>query len=600
MSTVTISHFAKAPLSLKKYARNTGSPLAEFQNKVAERMGYAAFVRNRQLCSFGGQVWSGAASAVPTSAAGTRSRWRFQFHSDPYARYIRLRWGLMRQDNLSATDCYARLRLYSDATMSTLVGEAAYHYGSTDQAPSDVPSEIGSVLSAVRDPNDSNVIIEIDPDTDYWCEFADVNYGRLAFASVWEFAKAPDTDNGYPSNAHGAGSPVYDEHRRQVAEMGRALHRNGGPMLWCYSSDTDATARTLASGSVRNLIDDSSTTYTYADPGATFALTNHATIRQQAGSGVPVRMWVYADGAASDTGVVRLVDEDGTTKLTVTIDQAAAGWYEATGYLPATTAKYFLMYGGNASSLAVYAVSIYEFEHAALEVTADAADGVGNIRIKSFGGACISPPAYQAKSSLGTGTGDVIVAWPSHTTDDIGLLFVQTADESVSTPSGWTLIDSYSYSTWTRITAFWCRATSGAMSDVTVTDPGNHAIVTMLTFRGCAASGSPVDIYTGGSDNPGTTLTVAGTTTTVDGALIVTAASYAPAETTTTSGWTNSELMSITERVDEYYAPGGGVSSGGIAVATGAKAFAGPYGTTTATVSTSSKQAWISIALKSD
>ena len=61
------------------------------------------------------------------------------------------------------------------------------------------------------------------------------------------------------------------------------------------------------------------------------------------------------------------------------------------------------------------------------------------------------------------------------------------------------------------------------------------------------------------------------------------------------SGWTNSNLTSLTERVDGGTTSGNG---GGFGVATGVKATAGAYGTTTATLSTSSVQGRMSIALK--
>jgi hypothetical protein len=385
MTAITIPNTATPPIAQKQFIRNSRSPAAELQNMLAERMGYAAAVKPRMLASFGGALWSGGASSVAGSLVGTRKRWRFQFHSDSYCQFLRVHFVLARQDDAAAADCNVRMRVYSDAAMSTCVAQAKHHYGASSSVPTDAPSEFGSAIVRLTDPDDG-LPVDLTPDTDYWVEFEDVNYARMVSACVWEVPLPPDTDNGYASTNHSAGSPVLDSDRAKLADMGRNLHRRGGPILWCYSSNTDATARvhTNASATYRNVIDDTSTTVGVTTPGVTLNLVSHATMRQQATTGVPVRMWVYCANIEDDNGEIRLLDSTGATMLSVVCDAAATGWVEATGYLPATLAKYDLHYGGNTEgSLAVYAVTLYEYEHGALEMQAAGA-ATGDVRIRAF------------------------------------------------------------------------------------------------------------------------------------------------------------------------------------------------------------------------
>ncbi len=386
MSAVTISKFAKSALGLKQFIRNTKSPVAELQNTIAERMGYAASVRNRQIFSSGGALWSGSATALPISVIGTRRRWLFQFHSDPYTQYITVLFFLARQDNGAAADCYGRLKVYSDAAMTTCIGQATHRYGSTSSTPTNMPAEFGASFARLTNPdNENNELVDLIPNTDYWCEFEDVNYARIVSACVWEVSLPPDTDNGFPAANHSGGSPIYDSHRAACAEMGGLLHRRGGAMLWNWHTDTDAGVRTHTTtpSTHRNLVDDSSTTVSSQTPGVKFQLTSHATIRQSLGAGCPVKMWAYVSSAESDTGSIRLVDEGGDTMLEMPCIGDGVGWVSAVGYLPATLAKYDLHYGGNTTgSLLVYAVSIYEYEHDALDVEVEADSTSSDVRFR--------------------------------------------------------------------------------------------------------------------------------------------------------------------------------------------------------------------------
>ena len=205
-----------------------------------------------------------------------------------------------------------------------------------------------------------------------------------------------------------------------------------------------------------------------------------------------------------------------------------------------------------------------------------------------------------------TGTTSIAPSLPTgYAVNDIFLLFVETANQTVTTPSGWTIVTNSPQGTGTAggtsatgLSVFWKRAASTSESAPTVTiSSGNHAIGQIMAFRGCVTSGNPWDVTAGNvASTASKSVSIPGATTSVNNCLIILAVAYATDTTTPqTSAWTNANLTGVTEVVDNATATGNG---GGFGVATGLRASAGNYGTTSATLSTSSVQGRMSIALK--
>ena len=221
--------------------------------------------------------------------------------------------------------------------------------------------------------------------------------------------------------------------------------------------------------------------------------------------------------------------------------------------------------------------------------------------------ATTSLPTFVAAGTpvcLGTA---ITVTWPTHVADDIGLLFITTDSSEASTlatPAGFVEIadspqDAGVITTGTRLTVFWCRATSAAMTSPVTNDSGNFQFGVILTFRDCVSSGNPWDVTAGDTNEGGSTaVSIPGDTTTGPNRLIVAACSHATDTALAQfSGWANADLGDVTERFDASDTPSNG---GGIGIATGTKASAGAFGATTATLATSSPQARICIALKGE
>ena len=215
-------------------------------------------------------------------------------------------------------------------------------------------------------------------------------------------------------------------------------------------------------------------------------------------------------------------------------------------------------------------------------------------------------PTYQAVGTVTSGTGAITPTWPTHQAGDVALLVIESANQaiSLSTPAGFVEVTGSPQGTGTaggtaatRLAVYWKRATTSSESSPTVADSGDHQIARIITFRGVIGSGNPWDVTAGGvAASASTAVSIPGATTTVANTLVVTIVANGTDTTSAqTSGWTNANLTSLTERMDNNTSSGNG---GGFGVATGVKATAGAYGATTATLATSSVQGKLSIALK--
>src|SRR5256886_5193509 len=226
--------------------------------------------------------------------------------------------------------------------------------------------------------------------------------------------------------------------------------------------------------------------------------------------------------------------------------------------------------------------------------------------------ASAAPPTYQAIGTVQSGiaalTGATAVAWPAHAINDIGLLIIQTDNQAVTlgTNGGnWTQVSNSPQFTGTAgaagatmLTVFWSRATSTSMGAVEVLDSGDHQIAQIITFRGVVATGNPWDVTAGDvAASTTTAVSIPGATTTVQDTLVVAIVANG-IDTNSTSqigSWSNSNLSSVSERSDNVVNAGNG---GGFGVATGSRAALGAYGATTATLTTTSLQGRMSIALR--
>lgn len=220
-----------------------------------------------------------------------------------------------------------------------------------------------------------------------------------------------------------------------------------------------------------------------------------------------------------------------------------------------------------------------------------------------YGGSIVAAtPTFQAVGAKAEGIGDVTVNWPAHAANDVALLFVEsngTEAAVLGTPAGFVEIPGSPQidtagGNQTRLTVFWCRASSGAMASPVVTDPGDHCEAVIVTYRGCRTFDVPYSATAGSSTAgvPTNSISVPGTNSGAPNCRVVIAISNGGGWDG--SGYTNANLTGITERFDDFTGLAG---AGGLSIADGAYAGPGDYGATAVTIGAVNTCAYMSIAL---
>lgn len=201
-------------------------------------------------------------------------------------------------------------------------------------------------------------------------------------------------------------------------------------------------------------------------------------------------------------------------------------------------------------------------------------------------------PTFQLAGTAQSGINALTVAWPTHLTNDIGILVIETGGEgttlSITAPAGWTAVTGSPVTgvatvAGSKLQVWWKRAASGAETSVTVPDSGDHQVARIFTFRGCRTSGNPWDVTTTGTKTTAsTTATVPSLTTTVADTLYVAIVGRPDDSASTTHFGTlvNSNLTAIGAAGEAGTTSGHG---GGFVVEYGT--FAGPGSTGTGTLS---------------
>jgi len=212
-------------------------------------------------------------------------------------------------------------------------------------------------------------------------------------------------------------------------------------------------------------------------------------------------------------------------------------------------------------------------------------------------------PTYVNQGAFTAGTGALSVPVPTGYADgDILVLLVSSANETISTPGGWTEVTNSPQGTGTagaaggiRLAAFW-KLVSGSQSAVSVADSGSVTAGQMFLFRGIDSAG-PINITAGSVNTPASTSwSCPAVTTTIPNCLILNCIGQDRDANSITSltAASNANLASLTKRADETVNAGAG---GGLGLYTGSKVVAGDTGVTSVTSATTTTAAFITIAL---
>lgn len=432
MSAVSISNLARAEVIIRQWARNGTAPVADLENKLAETLGHWAKFRAKQVF-----VRSSPIESVPASAGSSRARWRFAFHSGPYAKFMAVRMELAPQDNGTPTYPYSSVQIALASAPTVAVGRADISFGRSDGDFIEAPSSHGGNVRTLNLSTDESVLSWLLPHTEYVGTFYDYDYARLMSAVLWEVSIEPNTDAGYAPTSLSVGSPITDIDRQTLDTMARALWSHTALPLWHQCCETDATARTvIADDDYRNFVDGTTTPSGPDTPGQTIDLEYRTTI-SRINDGVPVRFKAYASATVASTWTVDLIDDTATVVLSIPITGTTAAWYEVDGFLAASLQRYDIAYGGGATgTLSLIATSLYEIYQ----------DGPGDIPIDySLSFTATGDPDPVDPSTAVTFEIDAVVGGATQTdlTISVRLIWYGGATRPGATPTvsdadGWT------------------------------------------------------------------------------------------------------------------------------------------------------------------
>lgn len=231
----------------------------------------------------------------------------------------------------------------------------------------------------------------------------------------------------------------------------------------------------------------------------------------------------------------------------------------------------------------------------------------GSLRIPNdfWGRSNWNGPYKVGESSVGESTASLSINWPTHQTNDVGILVIRSSNEAIATPTGCTLIamgtgvGTAAAVGSIRVGIFWIRASSAAMAAIAVADSGNNTHAKMYVYRGCITTGSPVEGVSARASNgtASTAISIANassTAGTLRTAICVVANNRDSIAATNYSGWANTSLTDVVEIDEDGSSQGNG---GSIAIAEGKRATSGAIGTFTATMATSQIYEGFSFAL---
>lgn len=208
-------------------------------------------------------------------------------------------------------------------------------------------------------------------------------------------------------------------------------------------------------------------------------------------------------------------------------------------------------------------------------------------QVKTFVNA-VAAPTFVAASAEFSSTGVPTAILPTgHTTNDILVLVLQSSNENLATPAGYTAIPPQNgigvavTAGSVRLGLFWKRD-GGSESAPTIADSGDHTYGMMFAIRGCPTVGDPFHFLDNFWKRTSSTAFVGPKgNTAIDNCLVVDIIAHAVDNAGAQAGAaTNASLTSLTEKFDDATTDGTG---GGIVVISGTMALSGPVASTTFT-----------------
>jgi hypothetical protein len=336
MTAVTVSTILGHRIEPSDRMRNELVVTPNAQTALVAGANQVLLLCTKELWSSMGAV--GATSVIPVSTA-TLVRWWFGAHTSPYV--AKLVFDCLVARPTSSGAAAARLEVL-DSTGATVLAsvDLAYSGVKVNDTPDELANLIGSVV--------------VSADTEVVCRISDVGKGRLVQALVYEQALTPDTANGYFATDVANGVSITSSQRSAIAAGMTAMWKSGAAAI--FSAQVHDLDPSTTSTSDLNLMNTAVTSVVSSSPGITLDMQYKT---RKSKTTVPVRMRAFGN-CQSAGGHVRLKDSSGTTVLQASTFGTSDGWIQVDGTLPATLAKYDLMFAASGADIGVL------FAHATL------------------------------------------------------------------------------------------------------------------------------------------------------------------------------------------------------------------------------------------
>jgi hypothetical protein len=218
----------------------------------------------------------------------------------------------------------------------------------------------------------------------------------------------------------------------------------------------------------------------------------------------------------------------------------------------------------------------------------------------------MAAPTYIASGTQVNGTTSAITpTWPSHQTNDVGILVVQSANQTITLadPQFFTEMAGSPLGTGTagaafanRLAVFWSLASTSNMSAPTIAATADHALARMFTVRSAYTRGTPLQsVATSIVATSESAVTIpAGTTPVNNCFLALLVANSNDTSASQLGGQTNGSVDNLTEVFDANTNNGVG---GGICFTRASLNTAGAFSITTASLVSATPQITMAIAV---
>lgn len=333
---IAIDPVCKPRLQPMRSARNGMLVSAQYQGEIAALANQIARYRTKSYFQAGGDV------VAPTDD----KVYRFAGHIGPMAGSMVARVLMAPATQVTSTsNPRIQLALYNSSG-TNIATQSAYFGTSYGKTPAETPEEwsVATIGIDVRDLRD----------TGFRAQLHAADEARLISCVVYETSIAPDISNGYLKQSYNAGGPILAADRSDLYTLATALYKRGGPSLFCYSSETDATPMETAFATYD---------YYYTNSRNGMFRLDQKFCNRKTSSTIPVKLECYAGYSGAGSGNVRVVDTAGNAWATFSIS-GAVGWQTAiAATLPNDERAYNIeIRSDGVNVLRLYALSCFRYQ----------------------------------------------------------------------------------------------------------------------------------------------------------------------------------------------------------------------------------------------